>query len=88
VRFLTVRLPGEGQGIRQVEICPHFAFFLDQELDVLEPLDDFGLPFPAGLDDSAERRVLGQEMLRHLVEALNGIAHRVAGLKVAVARVK
>jgi hypothetical protein len=41
-------------------IAPQIAFFLDQELDVLKPLDDFGLPFSAGLNDSTERRVLGK----------------------------
>lgn len=50
---------------------------------MLKPLDDFGLPIAAGLDDSAERRVLGQEVLRHLVEALDCVLHilQVVGAK-------
>ncbi len=75
VRFLTVRLPGECLGSHRMPIAPQIAFFLDQELDVLKPLDDFGLPFSAGLDDSAERRVLRQEVVRHLIEALDCVLH-------------
>ena len=88
MRFLTVRLPGECLGSHRMPIAPQIAFFGKELFDVLEPRHHLLLPFAAVADDAAEGRVLGEEMHCGVVEAFDRVIHLVAGLKVAVARVK
>ena len=79
VRFLTVRLPGEGLGSHRMPIAPQIAFFREELLNVLEARHHLLLPFAAVADDAAEGRVLGEEMHCGVVEAFDRVLHFLMG---------
>jgi hypothetical protein len=79
VRFLTVRLPGEGLGSHRMPIAPQIAFFGEELFDVLKARHHLLLPFLAMADDAGEGRVLGEEMHCGVVEAFDRVLHFLMG---------
>ena len=75
VRFLTVRLPGEGLGSHRMPIAPQIAFFGEELFDVLEARHHLLLPFPAVADDAGERGIFGEQVERDVVEAFDVLVH-------------